>query len=198
MSVRVKICGITSERDADAAVDAGADAVGFVFRVGPRAVTLQRAARIARRLPPFVARVGVFVNAPAAFVDGAVRVCGLTWAQLHGDETPAYARALRVPWVKVFTSLDGIRRFRVDAFHLDAAVKGRRGGTGQAIDRALAKKASKLGRLILAGGLRPESVRATVRDVRPWAVDVSSGVERAPGKKDARKMREFVAEAKNA
>jgi phosphoribosylanthranilate isomerase len=146
-------------------VDAGADAVGFVFRVGPRGVTPARAAKIARTLPPFVSRVGVFVNETSSFVRKAAAACGLSWAQLHGDETPEYARALGVPWVRVFTSLEGIRRFRVDAFQLDASVPGRRGGTGTAVNRGLARRAARMGRLILSGGLSPGNVRDTVRDV---------------------------------
>jgi phosphoribosylanthranilate isomerase len=201
MTVRVKICGITSERDAFAAAEAGADAVGFVFAGGPRAVTPEQARRIARRLPPFLHKVGVFADAPADRVRLVARACGLSWAQLHGGETRAWADALGVPWVKVFHVADGrvlarVRKFGAPLIHLDTQAGSARGGTGTAFDWAIARRAGELGRVILAGGLTPDNVARAVAEARPFAVDVCTGVEARPGRKDARKLRKFVEEAR--
>ena len=197
--IRIKICGITNERDAFAAVDAGADAVGFMFAGGPRAVSPDRARRISLRLPAFVHRVGVYVDAPAADINLIGRACGLSWAQLHGRETRALATLLHFPWVKVFRVADGrviekIRRFAAPLFHLDTLSKNAAGGTGKTFDWEIARRAGRLGRVILAGGLSPANVAAAVAAARPFAVDVSSGVESSPGKKDPRLIRRFIEE----
>ncbi len=209
MTVRVKICGITTAADALATVAAGADALGFVFvRSTPREITAPGAARLIRRLPPFVARVGLFVDAELSFIRDVIDEAGLDTVQLHGDESPDVCHALR-PSVKV------LKAFRVrdaetlaqlplyqeaaDAFLLDAYVPGRVGGTGATFDWEQAVAAKRWGHpLILAGGLTPENVAQAVRRVEPFAVDVSSGVESALGKKDPDKIRRFVAAAKGS
>ena len=208
--VRVKICGITTVRDAQAAARAGADAVGLVFAAGsPRRVTPEQAARISRALVASAATpVGVFVNDPTARIAALARRCGLGRLQLHGDETPADCRALRrrtgLPVVKavrvaVADDLRGIARYRgaVDAILLDTAAPGRHGGTGRAFDWRLAVRAKRFGLpIILAGGLRPTTVVAAIRRVRPSEVDVSSGVERRPGVKSPTKVLAFLRAAR--
>ncbi|MFH1022082.1 MAG: phosphoribosylanthranilate isomerase [Planctomycetota bacterium] len=206
--VRVKICGITSPADAAAAADAGADAVGLVFAESPRRVTPARARAIVAELPPFVAAVGVFVNASPDDILRAADELNLAAVQLHGDEPPNLAEYLRarsdgrIALIKAFRPRDPrglapLRDFPADAMLLDGWNDRARGGTGAKADITLARRAAKMiPRLILAGGLTPANVAATVRAVRPWAVDVSSGVERSPGRKDAAHMKRFVANAK--
>ncbi len=205
MSVTVKICGITSVEDALAAAEAGADAVGLMFyEKSPRFVALETAAAIVRALPPHVARVGVFVNASEAAVGEAIAACGLTILQFHGEETPEYCRSFPVMTMKAFRvkdakSLDLLPEYATDAWLLDAYAAGALGGTGERFNWDLAVASQKLGRpIFLAGGLTPENVAEAVRQVRPFGVDVSSGVESAPGKKDAAKVRAFIAAAKGA
>ena len=203
MSTIVKICGITSPADALAAAEAGADALGLNFYEGsPRHLTLKAAAEIARALPPFMIKVGVFVNAEEDFVLRAIGECGLNIAQFHGDETPEFCKLFPVMTIKAFRirdaeSLQALPNYPTDAWLLDAFEKDKLGGTGAKFNWDLAVEAKKLGRpLFLAGGLTPENVGEAVRQVQPYAVDVSSGVESAPGKKDAAKMRAFVKAAK--
>jgi phosphoribosylanthranilate isomerase len=205
MSVRVKICGITRPEDAQAAVAADADALGFMFwEPSPRRVSFEAAAAICRRLPPFVSRVGVFVDAEAAYIREAVEVCQLDAVQFHGEETPEFCAQFVVPVIRAFRvrgpeSLAVLERFPTVAWLLDSYVAGQRGGTGATFNWALAAEAVRLGRpVILAGGLTPENVVAAVRGVRPYAVDVSSGVEAVPGRKDPTKLRAFVKAAKGA
>lgn len=197
----VKICGITSEEDALLAVAMGATAVGFVFAPSPRQLQPVQAYDIVRRLPPDVLTVGVFRDeAPRRVVD-IVNQVGLKAAQLHGHETPAdtaYVRE-RVPWViKAFPAgspaLERVHDYAADAVLLDAATPG----SGQVFDWALVEGAPLDRRIILAGGLTPENVAEAIELVRPWGVDVSSGVEVSPGRKDPRKVRDFVAKAKAA
>lgn len=204
MSVRIKICGITNVEDARAAVAAGADALGFMFyERSPRCVSPHAAAEIVRAVPPFVARVGVFVNASEAEVRRAVAESGVDTVQFHGDETPEFCR--RFAPLKVYkafriqsaASLAGLREYDTDAWLLDSFVPGQLGGTGARFNWELAVEAKKFGRpIILAGGLTPENVAEAVRQVRPYAVDVSSGVESAPGRKDPQKLKDFIAAAK--
>lgn len=198
--VRVKICGITDSFIAGAAVKAGADALGFVFAESPRRVDPETARRICLSLPPFVARVGVFVNSPPGVVREIVDYCGLDYAQLHGDETPEYCGNLRRRVIKAFkvrdaASLAKIREYPVAGVLLDALVPGQDGGTGRAFDWSLARDLPDVPPLVLAGGLTPENVGQAVRLVRPYAVDVSSGVE-TEGKKDPEKIRLFIRRAK--
>ncbi len=204
--VRVKICGITNVEDALLAARAGADALGLIFAPeSPRRVTLARAAAICRRLPPLLLRIGVFVNAPAAEVRRAVIACGLDAVQLHGEEPPSACRTIPVRVIKAFRLKEGadlprLRRYRVDAWLVDAhASDGRRGGTGTLANWALARRAATMERpLILSGGLAPSNVAAAVRAVRPYAVDACSGVERAPGRKDPSKLEAFIRRARTA
>jgi len=205
MSTVVKICGITNATDALAAVGSGADALGLMFYEGsPRHVTVKAAAEIARQLPPFVIKVGVFVNAPEDAVLRAVGECGLNIVQFHGDETPEYCGLFPVMTIKAFRvrdagSLKALVDYQTDAFLLDAHTPDKLGGTGATFNWDLAIEAQKLGRpIFLAGGLTPENVAEAVRRVRPYAVDVSSGVEESPGKKDHQKVAAFIKAAKGA
>ncbi len=181
----VKICGITRTEDAEAAVNAGANALGFVFWPGsPRFVDPYRAREIVRSLPPFVTPVGLFVNQPRDYVCGVASLVRLGAVQLHGDETPAFAASIPWPIVKAL-SVD-----RADAWPatttllLDAHDPVKRGGTGQTIDWPAAAAIAKTRRILLAGGLTAENVADALERVRPFGIDVSSGVERSPGVKD--------------
>lgn len=200
--IKVKICGITNLDDALAAVDAGADALGFVFyEKSPRNVNPMQASAIIAKLPPFVQAVGLFVNDEAERVNWTADFCGLDLIQLHGDEEPDYCPEIRRRVIKAFrvkdaASLVPLRRYSAAGILLDAWSPAAPGGTGETFDWDLAKEAAEFGRLILAGGLTPDNVRRAVEQVRPYAVDVSSGVEAAPGKKDHDKVREFIRRAK--
>jgi phosphoribosylanthranilate isomerase len=203
MSTVVKICGITNAADALAAAGSGADALGLMFYEGsPRHVTVKAAAEIARQLPPSVIKVGVFVNAPEDAVLRAIGECGLNIVQFHGDETPEYCGLFPVMTIKAFRvrdagSLKALADYQTDAFLLDAHTPDKLGGTGTTFNWDLAMEAQKLGRpIFLAGGLTPENVAEAVRRVQPYAVDVSSGVEESPGKKDHQKMAAFIKAAK--
>ena len=204
MSVKVKICGITNAADALAAVEAGADALGFMFyEPSPRHVSIRQAAEIIRELPPFVLKAGVFVDALEDTVMRAIGDCGLTLLQFHGQEPPEYCTQFGLMSMKAFRvrdagSLAALREYPTDAWLLDAFVADKLGGTGEKFNWELAVEAKKLGRpIFLAGGLTPSNVADAVRTVQPYAVDVSSGVEAAPGKKDHAKVREFIQAAKS-
>jgi phosphoribosylanthranilate isomerase len=200
--VRVKICGITCREDALMAVEAGADALGFVFyEESPRFVNPQKAAAIIRELPPFVHTVGLFVNEEADQVNWSADFCGLDLVQLHGEEDPEFCLGVNRRVIKAFrikdsTSLAGIKRYHVAGYLLDAWSPLAHGGTGLTFEWDLAKSTGIADRLILAGGLTPENVAEAVRTVIPYAVDCSSGVESTPGRKDPDKVREFVRRAK--
>lgn len=205
MSVRVKICGITRVEDALAAVEAGADALGFMFwEASPRSTTPEQVSKILRDLPPFVARVGVFVNPSADKVRSVIAETGIDTLQFHGEEAPEFCRQFGLRVIKAFRvrdadSLKPLADFRSEAWLLDSFVDGKHGGTGKVFNWDLAAQAVKQGgRVILAGGLTPENAADAVRRVRPYALDVSSGVESAPGKKDIAKIRAFIAAAKTA
>ena len=205
MAVIVKICGLTNVTDALAAAEAGADALGFILHgPGPRLITVEAAAGIIRQLPPAVAKVGVFVDAPEDLVMSAIRSCGLNLLQFHGKETPEYCLQFGVMSVKAFrirdaASLEELTRYSTDAWLLDAYTADRPGGTGERFDWDLARQAQQRGRpVFLAGGLTPENVAEAVRQVQPYGVDVSSGVELSPGKKDPQKVKAFVVAAKSA
>lgn len=197
----VKICGLTNEEDALAAAALGADAVGFVFAPSARQIAPVRAYDIVRRLPPEILTVGVFRNeAPKRVVDICLRT-QLGAAQLHGRERPedsAFVRA-RVPFViKAFAAgdpaLDEVADHHVDAILIDSPEPG----SGRVFDWSLADGAPDDRRVILAGGLTPDNVAEAIARVRPWGVDVSSGVERSPGSKDVVKLRDFIAAARGA
>ena len=205
MSVTVKICGITSEADAIAAAEAGADAIGLMFYEGsPRHVILEQAKAISAALPQHVMRVGVFVNAEEAFVHQALTECMLNILQFHGDETPEECSRYPVMTLKAFRVQGEETRAELEAYPsagylLDAYVKDALGGTGATFNWDLAVRAQKFGKpIFLAGGLTPGNVAEAVRKVQPFGVDVSSGVEIEPGRKDAEQMRTFVAAAKGA
>lgn len=205
MIVKVKICGLTRLADAQSAIAAGADALGFVFwEQSPRRLCTAAAAEIIRQLPPQVQKVGVFVNAPPEAVRRAIGECSLDVLQFHGDESPDYCQQFDRRTMKAFRirdaeSLRALPDYRTDAWLLDAFVPGQPGGCGATFNWNLAVEAQKFGRpLFLAGGLTPENVAAAVRQVRPCGVDVSSGVELAPGQKDSEKVRAFIAAAKQA
>ncbi len=201
---RVKICGITSADDAAAAVEAGADALGFVFVPGtPRLVRLDVAERIVKTLPPFVATVGVFVDQPLKDVLRIADRCKLRAVQLHGNELETYSRRIPCPVIKAIRvrgpqDLGSIGMYPAHAFLLDAFVEGQAGGTGIPISWDVARQAKGPVPIILSGGLRPETVGQAVRVVRPYGVDVCTGVERSPGRKDHRKVREFIAAVREA
>jgi phosphoribosylanthranilate isomerase len=204
MSTIVKICGITSITDGLAAVEAGADAIGLMFHeASSRHVTTAMAAEIARQLPPYIIKVGVFVDPPEELVLRAIAECGLNLVQFHGQETPEFCLQFPVMTIKAFRikdadSLKALPDYPTDAWLLDAYVKDKLGGTGEKFNWDLAVQAQQFGRpIFLAGGLTPENVADAVRQVRPYAVDVSSGVESAPGKKDHEKVRKFVKAAKS-
>lgn len=203
--VRVKVCGITSPRDARLAAGAGADAVGIVFhRPSLRFVAPALARRIVRALPPWVAAVGVFVDEDPAAIALVARLAGLSAVQLHGSEPAAAARSLRgVKVVKAFRvgsrrDLLGVRGFPADAYLFDARSRRAPGGTGEALPWGLLR-GRRFGRpSILAGGLDPGNVARAIQAVRPWGVDVSSGVERRPGVKDPGRIRAFLAAVASA
>ena len=204
MTVRVKICGITSLKDGLAAVNAGADALGFVFyEDSPRHVTREIARQITRALPPFVARVGVFVNPSEDFVRRIIDVCALDTLQFHGDELPEFCAQFGLRTIKAFRmrdrgSISQLDRYQTEAWLLDSYVPGKPGGTGAQFNWDLAREAKELGRpIILAGGLTPENVGEAIRQARPFAVDVSSGVEIEPGRKDIKKIEEFIRAVKS-
>jgi phosphoribosylanthranilate isomerase len=203
MQVRVKICGITTFSDALAAVQAGADALGFVFyEKSPRHVTPAQAARIIRELPPFVSRVGLFVDASEDQIRATLAEARIDTLQLHGEESPEFCgrfatTVLKAVRVRSRRSLKGLGGYPVSGILLDSFVPGQPGGTGASFNWELALEAKHCGRpIILAGGLKPENVARAVAAVNPYGVDVSSGVESSPGRKDVARMRDFIAAAR--
>ncbi len=203
MVTRVKICGITRVEDALAAAHTGADAIGLVFyQKSPRHVGIELAAQLAAALPPFVSAVGLFVNAEAALVREVLARVPLDLLQFHGDETPEYCGQFGKPYIKAIRVKAGVDLLQCAArFHaargllLDAHVEGVPGGTGTSFDWALIPGQLPLP-VVLSGGLAAENVAAAIRQVRPCAVDVSSGVEAAKGIKDAAKIAAFINEVK--
>ncbi len=204
MRTRIKICGLTREADVDAAIEAGADALGFVlYPKSPRALTLARAQALAARLPPFVTPVLLFVNASPGEVHAAAQALPQALLQFHGDETPEQCQAAGRPFLRAarmapgFDLLDFAERFRAaTALLLDAHVEGY-GGGGKAFDWSLLPP-SVPSPVVLSGGLNPANVTDGVLHVRPFAVDVSSGVESAKGVKDAGLMRRFCKAVRDA
>jgi phosphoribosylanthranilate isomerase len=205
-TAKVKICGITNAEDAALAVEAGADALGFVFyRKSPRYIEPALARQIVMSLPPLVIPVGVFVDEDQQVVRNLMDDCGLTVAQLHGNESAIYCKelgrtalkALRVKDRSTFLALAEFRgRAGVRGFVLDAFSEQAYGGTGQVFDWQLAAEAAKAANILLAGGLTPDKVEKAIQTVQPYGVDVSSGVERSPGKKDPEKVRAFIQAAR--
>jgi phosphoribosylanthranilate isomerase len=218
--IRVKVCGITNVTDARAAVDAGADALGFIFVEGtPRFVTPAEVAPIVRRLPPFVTPVGVFWDHPAGHVKAVAEACGLRAFQFHGDEAPEALADYTLPVIKTIklppaSTLEGLPEYRVKnrwqafqyskvaaAILLDTAARWSEGEAREPLEWTLARTWASHGhapRVILSGGLTPDNVARAVAIVRPYAVDVNSGVEASPGRKDPDKVRRFIDEARRA
>ena len=203
MSVRVKICGITSPEDARAAVEAGADALGFMFyEPSPRCITPEQAAAIIDELPAHVAKVGVFVDADEAMVRTTAATVGLDTLQFHGNEPPDFCARFELQTIKAFRvkdsdSLSQLPDYDTDAWLLDSHVQGMPGGTGERFNWDLAVEAKRFGRpILLAGGLTTDNAAEAVSQVAPFGLDVSSGVEAAPGCKDATKVATFVVSAK--
>jgi phosphoribosylanthranilate isomerase len=201
---RVKICGITRIEDLRAACDAGVDALGFVFYAkSPRNVSIEQAATLVKAMPPFVQSVGLFVDAEPAFVQSVLKAAPLDLLQFHGGETPEYCRSFARPYLKAVRVREGVDlvKYATDftdarALLLDAYVPGVPGGTGERFDWSLISAGlPKL--IVLSGGLTPDNVNEAVKVVQPWAVDVSSGVEAAPGIKDATKVTAFITRARN-
>lgn len=204
--MKVKICGITNVEDAEVAVRAGADALGFVmYRKSPRFVEPAVARTIVAGLPPFVLPVGVFVNEEADRVRGLIDECGFALAQLHGDESALYCQNLGRPTLKAIRLKDRGAFLALAEFHGRANVRGvlidafsdqAYGGTGKTVDWTLAQEAARSMPIILAGGLTPANVAEAISQVRPYGVDVSSGVEQNPGKKDPDKVKAFIQAAR--
>jgi len=203
--VRCKICGITRLEDALAAVDAGADAIGLVFYAkSPRAVTVQQAQAIVAALPPFVTTVGLFVDCQRSELNAILDAVPLDLLQFHGDETPAACEGFRRPYIKALRVKPGDDvAARIGLYGsaagvlLDTFVSGVPGGTGEAFDWSLVPQGLPVP-IILAGGLTPENVRAAIERVRPYAVDVSGGVEASKGVKDSGKIHAFVRAVRSA
>jgi phosphoribosylanthranilate isomerase len=203
--MKVKVCGITCLEDAVMALEQGVDALGFnFFPKSPRYIRPQDAHAIIRRLPPFAVPVGLFVNVPESkHVSETARAAGIQVLQLQGDESPEYCSELADwPLIKAFRIgdegvPDNLEAYSVQSILLDAKHGALFGGTGKSFDWNLTRKIRSLHPIILAGGLRPDNVREAIRVVNPYAVDVCSGVESAPGKKDAGKLMEFMNEVRN-
>ena len=202
--VKIKVCGITNIEDAILAVESGADAIGFVFyKPSPRYIDPKLAREIIDRLPPFINSVGVFVDEDEKKVQGIVDLCRIDTIQLHGSESPEFCERFKQKVIKAIKvkgeqSLTDIDRYRVSAYLLDTYSDKTPGGTGRGFDWDIALQAKKYGPVILAGGLSPENVVDAIRKVRPYGVDVSSGVEKNPGKKDADKLRRFIEKVREA
>ncbi len=190
--VKVKICGITNIEDANTAAELGVDVLGFIFAPSPRKIEPKKARDIIRTIPPFVKTVGVFVNEDPSLIKKLISFCGLDMVQLHGDESPDICqdlmpRSIKSFWLKDESSLQTISSYcgKVRAFLFDTYAEDVRGGTGKTFDWDLAIKGKKLGfPIILAGGLNPSNIKEAISAVKPEAVDVNSGVEKHPGKKD--------------
>jgi phosphoribosylanthranilate isomerase len=205
MPVRVKICGLTRVEDALAAAHAGADAIGLVFyEKSPRHVSLEAARAILARLPPFVTSVGLFVDAAPEAVRAVLAALPLDLLQFHGEEPPEYCRAFGRPYIKAVRVRPGVdlvewaARFADSrGLLLDAYVEGTPGGTGRVFDWSLIPRDLPLP-IVLSGGLAADNVEEAIRRVRPWAVDVSSGVEAAKGIKDAARIAAFMRGVRNA
>jgi phosphoribosylanthranilate isomerase len=198
--VKVKICGITNIEDANAAAGLGVDMLGFIFAPSPRKIKPENARDIIRAIPPFIKTVGVFVNEDHSVIKKLVSFCGLDMVQLHGDESPDICqdlmpRSVKSFWLKDESSLQAISSYcgKVRAFLFDTYAENVKGGTGKTFDWNLAIKGKKPGiPIILAGGLNPSNIKEAISVVKPEAVDINSGVEKHPGKKDPIAMKELM------
>lgn len=206
LRTRIKVCGITCKEDARAAVAAGADGLGFIFvKQSPRLVDPDIVRAITGELPPFVNSIGVFYDEEIEVVEEIINYCHLTLVQLHGSESPEYCRSVSRPVIKSFsvhpetesqelaTYSEVASGFLLDTYHKDMA-----GGTGKVFDWKLVEQIQPPGPVILAGGLNPENVGDAIRLVKPFAVDVNSGVEYQPGRKDTDKLKSFADEVRRA
>lgn len=199
--VKVKICGITNPDDAIHACECGADLIGFVFyKKSPRYIAPERAGLIIKRLPAPVEKVGVFVNESSETINRIVEDTGLTVVQLHGEETPEFTKEIKVKVIKAIRvknedDISGMQKYSVSAFLLDSFTQSY-GGSGKTFNWEIAKEAKKYGKIFLSGGLTPDNVADAISAVKPYGVDVSSGVESAPGKKDKNKVKEFLKKVK--
>ena len=195
---KVKICGIRNLNDAISAVDYGADAIGFVFAKSIRKVSKEKARTIIRKLPPFVTTVGLFVNGTAENIEAACRYCGLNAIQLHGNEPPNIINKLKdIKTIKAFRiqneeDINPITKYKPDAILLDGYSKNQMGGTGTSFDWKIVKKLKTSIPIIVAGGLTHLNVSQAIKIVNPYGVDVSSGVEAAPGNKDKKLIKKFI------
>ncbi len=201
---RIKVCGLTDSQEAKAVAEAGADAIGLVFAESPRKIDPHRARQIVQNLPPMVQTVGVFVNESVEEIRRIIDYCGLDLVQLHGEETPETCkdlapRAIKAWRIRSQTDIQALLPYQevVKAFLLDAWSPVAHGGTGETFDWSIANEAKSIisRPIILAGGLKPENVARAIRQVKPWAVDVSSGVENAPGKKNIGLVTDFIRRA---
>ena len=203
---RIKICGITNLDDGLEAIAAGVDALGFVFVPNtPRYITPSQAKLVIKQLPPFITNVGLFVDSEIDEIEDIVNHCKLNAVQLHGDESPEMCSQISLQ-TKVIKSFhvkkelqvlrNEIANYRVDAYLLDTFIKGKAGGTGQTFDWRIAEGLSQ--RIILAGGLTPDNIGTAIAQLQPYGVDVSSGVEKSPGKKDTNKIYSFVRQVRKA
>lgn len=196
--IKIKICGTTNLKDALLAVESGADAVGFIFyKNSPRRISPKEVKEIVAQIPPFIETVGVFVNDTSDKVNRIAEQCRLTAVQLHGDESPAFCRRVKRRVIKAIRvkgadSLKGISEYNVSGILLDAYNEESKGGTGLVFDWNLALRAKKHRPVIIAGGLNPYNVYTAIHRVRPYGVDVCSGVEKSLGFKDAKKLTDFV------
>jgi phosphoribosylanthranilate isomerase len=203
--LRIKICGITNSEDAAAAIQYGADAVGFVFfSESPRYISPEAAKSVIAELPPFITTVGVFVDEKRETIENIVNEVGLDIAQLHGSEPPEacciYRKVIKAIRVKELTDLEPLTRYKTaSAILLDTFSPHSIGGTGQIFNWEIAVEAKKFGKVILAGGLTPENVEEAVRRVQPYGIDVCSGVEgNKKGRKDLTRLRLFIERARKA
>lgn len=202
--IRVKICGITNINDASAAVESGADALGFVFyKDSKRYIEPARAYEIISLLPPFITTVGVFVNPSIQEIKDAVDASDVDAVQLHGDETPEFCSTLPYKTIKAIRVRsvilpDNIELYPVQAILFDSYSDVEYGGTGRGFSKNLLRGVSFSKQIILSGGLNPDNVEEAISTVQPYAVDVSTGVEDSPGKKNASKVRQFIEVVKNA
>lgn len=198
----IKICGITNLKDAIAAVECGADALGFNFyRASPRYVEPDEARAISLEVPPPVWKVGIFADEDADIVRRLSQHVALDFLQFHGNETPYYCEQFAVPYWKAFRlkdegTLELMKKYQPDAYLVDAYLPGKLGGIGLVANWDLAARAKQFGKIILAGGLNPENIENAIATIEPWAVDVCSGVEAEPGIKDHKKMAEFIERVK--
>lgn len=197
MAEFIKICGITRLEDALEAASLGVRILGFIFTDSPRLVQADQARAITSKLPSTVKKVGVFSNQDLEYVQDIADFCSLDLIQLHGEETPEYCSALSLPVIKGFRvknreSLEYLREYNVFAYLLDSYSEKQLGGTGKTFDWSLVHLVREYGRIVLAGGLKPENVGKAIREVNPYGLDICSGVEESPGKKDIGKIKKLL------